>query len=69
MNFRFQTHLITVGTHSMLAVLDVNGDEQLNVGDIVYTAQFLFNGGPDPIAGTDCFPALAIGGCAEICTP
>jgi hypothetical protein len=41
------------------AVLDVNGDAQGNISDIVYLAMFLFQGGRPPAQGAGCFEVAA----------
>ncbi len=52
-----------------LKVMDVNGDSALDVNDIVFTAQYLFNGGAAPVQGPQCFAVLPGDGCEETCVP
>jgi hypothetical protein len=48
-----------------LAVLDLDGDEQLNGSDIILLADFLFMGGAPPAQGLECFAVLEELGCAR----
>ena len=48
-----------------LAVLDVSGNQVIDVADIVGLANFLFNGGPPPPGGTTCRPVVEVLGCPE----
>ena len=48
-----------------VAVLDVNGDANVNISDIVYMASFLFMGGSPPAQGLGCFPVPIVLGCPE----
>ncbi|MBI4600589.1 MAG: CotH kinase family protein [Planctomycetes bacterium] len=45
-------------------ILDLNGDESVNVSDAVYLLNFLFRGGPVPSRGTSC---VRVQGCPTAC--
>ena len=47
-----------------MALLDSNGDGQVDISDPVYVLQFLFLGGGPPALGTDC---VTIRGCPDTC--
>ena len=49
-----------------LAVLDANGDLQVDLGDVIRILSFLFGRGPGHVLGTGCVP---IEGCADTCLP
>lgn len=44
-------------------VLDVNGDGDMDLNDVVYMAQSMFMGGPVPVQGLDCFDVGEALGC------
>ncbi|MBI4586787.1 MAG: hypothetical protein HY717_22460 [Planctomycetes bacterium] len=46
------------------AILNVNGDLQVDLSDVIYLAIHLFLGGPPPVQGMDCVP---VAGCDELC--
>lgn len=48
-----------------VAVLDVSGNETVDVSDIVALATFLFGGGPPPSGGTSCQELDEALGCSE----
>jgi len=45
-------------------LLDVNGDERVDLADAIYTLGFLFQHGPQPVLGTKC---VRIEGCPNRC--
>ena len=45
------------------AILDINGDDALNISDIISLANFLYLGGSPPAPGTECFGVLEVSGC------
>lgn len=49
-----------------VALLDANGDGQVDGGDAVYTLTYLYLAGPPHVRGTRCYQ---IGGCATKCAP
>ncbi len=49
----------------ILAVLDVNGDAQLNLSDAIGLAQFIFLGSSPPAQGAGCFEVPLAGECLD----
>jgi hypothetical protein len=47
-----------------LVLLDLNGDEQVNLTDPIYILTYLFQGGPPPVLGSRC---VRIEGCPDKC--
>ncbi|MEM7231205.1 MAG: CotH kinase family protein, partial [Planctomycetota bacterium] len=47
-----------------LTLLNVNGDDAVNLSDAVYMLAYLFIAGPAPTLGLECAP---IGGCPDVC--
>lgn len=45
------------------AILDVNGDGDRDVSDLIYLAMYLFQGGAPPAQGVDCFGVKVEYGC------
>ena len=52
------------GKGANLMLLDVNGDEELDTTDVIYTLRYLFSEGAHPVRGTIC---VGIPGCPEVC--
>ncbi len=50
-----------------IAVLDVSGDGQVDTGDVVHLANFLFSGGDAPAQGDGCFVLAESEGCGDSC--
>jgi hypothetical protein len=53
-----------IGDPANLTLLDVNGDEELNLTDAIHSLAYLFMGGAPPALGTECLP---IAGCSNAC--
>jgi len=51
------------GTHQ---VLDLNGDDRLDIGDVAFHLEFLFRRGAPPALGLECTPMLD---CPDSCRP
>lgn len=51
------------GTHR---VLDLNGDDRLDIGDVAFHLEFLFRRGAPPALGLECTPILD---CPDSCRP
>lgn len=51
-------------TGGSLVLLDVNGDSRADLSDAVYTLNFLFIRGPEPVLGTEC---IRVETCPSIC--
>ena len=51
-------------TGGSLVLLDVNGDSRAALSDAVYTLNFLFTRGPEPIGGTEC---IRVESCPSVC--
>ena len=47
-----------------LALLDVNGSQELGVDDAIYLLNYLFRDGPEPVLGDRC---LRLTGCSDVC--
>ncbi len=47
-----------------LQLMNLNGDEYVNIADCIYLLGFLFQHGPAPVQGTEC---IRIEGCANVC--
>ena len=54
----------SISAGGSLAVLDVNGDLMADLSDAVYSLNFLFTRGPEPILGSEC---IRIEGCPSSC--
>jgi hypothetical protein len=54
----------TVNEGANLILLDLNNDSAVNVADAIWGLAFLFQEGPPPFRGTDCF---RIQGCPQAC--
>jgi hypothetical protein len=49
---------------SNLTILDANDDGSVGLADVVYLFSHLFQGGPEPAAGSEC---ARFEGCPEAC--
>ena len=49
-----------------MSLLDVNGDDGVNLTDAIGLLTWLFRGGPPPALGREC---VRIPGCPEACAP
>ena len=54
----------SISAGGSLTVLDVNGDLMADLSDAVYSLNFLFTRGPEPILGSEC---IRIEGCPSSC--
>ena len=54
----------TIDDPANISLLDVNGDNSLNLTDAIHSLAYLFMGGAPPVPGTECRP---IPGCPEAC--
>jgi len=55
----------TLESPGNIALLDVNGDAKVDIGDPVHVLNFLFSGGGPPSAGPECTP---LPGCPDACS-
>jgi len=54
--------ILGVSAEADLALMDVNNDLSIDLSDGIYTLAFLFQGGPGPAQGVNCF---SIPGCPQ----